>query len=81
MLAGDRGRIVEPNTAAISEALTELLLDAELRASLGQRAYEHSRGMVWWEVGSQYRRLFDGAARAAAAMPIRRNNRLAAVVA
>jgi glycosyltransferase involved in cell wall biosynthesis len=82
MLAGDRGRLVEPgSSAALSETFTELLLDPELRASMGQHAYEHSRGMVWWEVGSQYRRLFDGAARAAAAMPIRRNNRLAAVVA
>ena len=81
MLAGDRGRLVEPGSSAVlSETFIELLLDADLRASLGTRAYEHSRGMVWWEVGSQYRRLFDGAARSAAT-PIRRNNRLAAVVA
>ncbi len=82
MLAGDRGRLVRPgDTAALSETFIELLLDADLRASLGRRAYEQSRGMVWWEVGSQYRRLFEGAARAAAAMPIRRNTRLAASVA
>ena len=82
MLAGDRGRLIESGSpAALSESLVELLLDEELRASMGRRAYEHSRDMVWWEVGSQYRRLFDGAARAAAAMPIRHRSRLAAVVA
>ena len=36
-----------------------------LRASLGRRAYEYSRGMVWSEVGAEYRRVFARAARPA----------------
>jgi hypothetical protein len=35
----------------------------------GQRAYEYSRGMVWWEVGSQYRRIFDRVTSAAVSRP------------
>lgn len=81
MLAGEYGRLVEPGSSTgLSEAFIELLLNPDLRASMGRRAYEHSRGMVWWEVGSQYRRLFDRAARSVAA-PVRRNNKLATVVA
>jgi glycosyltransferase involved in cell wall biosynthesis len=81
MLAGECGRLVEPGSStALSEAFIELLLNPDLRASMGRRAYEHSRGMVWWEVGSQYRRLFDRAARLVVT-PVRRNNKLAAVVA
>jgi hypothetical protein len=52
-----------------------------MRASMGRLAYEHSRGMVWWEVGRQYRRVFDRAARAAAERPYPHDRKLAAVVA
>jgi len=62
MLSGDRGRLVPPGSAAaLADAFIELLRDPDLRAAMGRRAYEHSRGMVWWEVGSQYRRIFDRA--------------------
>ena len=59
----------------------DLLLDPELRASMGRLAYEHSRGMVWWEVGRKYRHVFDRAARAAAERPYPHDRKLAVVVA
>lgn len=82
LLAGGRGRLVPPaSPGALAEAITGLLSDAELRASMGRRAYEHSRGMVWWEVGRQYRRVFDRAAHAASDRPAPPRRNLAAVVA
>jgi glycosyltransferase involved in cell wall biosynthesis len=73
LLADGRGRLVAPSSpAAFAEAFTDLLRNTELRTSLGRRAYEHSRGMVWWEIGSQYRRIFDRVSRAASARPARR---------
>lgn len=68
LLADDRGVLVPPNSPpALAQALTELLEDDELRARLGRRAYEHSRAMVWSEVGEAYNRLFK---RVAAALPM-----------
>ena len=62
MLASDRGRLVPAGSAeTLAEALIDLLEDPEARASIGRRAYAHSRNMVWWEVGSRYRRIFDRA--------------------
>jgi glycosyltransferase involved in cell wall biosynthesis len=73
LLADGCGRLVAAGSpAAFAEAFTELLRNTELRTSLGRRAYEHSRGMVWWEVGSQYRRIFDRVSRAASARSTRR---------
>lgn len=73
LLADGRGRLVAPSSpAAFAEAFTELLRNNELRTALGRRAYEHSRGMVWWEVGSQYRRIFDRVSRVAPAMSTRK---------
>jgi glycosyltransferase involved in cell wall biosynthesis len=69
------------SSEALAEALVELLGDPELRASIGRRAYEHSRGMVWWEVGSQYRRIFDRAIAGAASKPRPPLREYAAVVA
>ena len=63
MLAGGRGRLASGTPASLAEAITELLLDSDLRASMGKLAYEYSRGMVWWEVGHQYRAIFDKAIR------------------
>ena len=58
-LAQGRGRLVAAgSTEALAEALTELGLNPELRGTYGRRAYEHSRGMHWPEVGAMYRRLF-----------------------
>ena len=60
MLAPDRGRLVPAGSPeALASEFIELLGDPEIRAAMGLRAYERSRGMVWWEVGSQYRRIFD----------------------
>lgn len=69
LLAGGRGRLIPPGSpAALADALIELLQDPGLRARLGRQAYEHSRGMIWWEVGTAYRRVF---ARAAGRVPTR----------
>jgi glycosyltransferase involved in cell wall biosynthesis len=82
MLASDRGRLVQPGSPdALAAEFITLLQDPELRASMGRRAYEHSRGMVWWEVGSQYRRIFDRATSAAASRSIRPSGKFAAVIA
>jgi glycosyltransferase involved in cell wall biosynthesis len=78
-LADGRGRLVAPGSpAAFAEALTELLRDTELRTALGRRAYERSRGMVWWEIGSQYRRIFDRVSRAAPARSTRKHEAVVA---
>ncbi|MEO5964564.1 MAG: glycosyltransferase family 4 protein [Candidatus Limnocylindrales bacterium] len=62
-LAGERGRLVPPGSpAALATTLVELLRDPAMRAAYGQRAYKHSRGMVWSSVGAEYARIFDRAA-------------------
>ena len=67
LLADGRGTLVPaPSSGAFAAAITELLIDPELRATMSRLAYEHSRGMVWWEVGAEYRRIFDRAAAHAA---------------
>ena len=82
LLADGRGRLVPASASgALATAITDLLLDPELRASMGRLAYEHSRGMVWWEVGRKYRHVFDRAARAAAERPYPHDRKLAVVVA
>jgi hypothetical protein len=51
--------LVAPGSAvALADAFIELLHDADLRARLGKQAYAHGAGMVWWEVGAAYRRIF-----------------------
>ncbi len=58
-LAGGRGRLVPAgSTDVLAETVIELMLDPVARAALGRHAYEYSRGMVWSEVGAQYRRIF-----------------------
>ena len=82
MLSPDRGRIVSPASPEnLAGSFIELLGDPELRASMGRRAYEHSREMVWWEIGSQYRRIFARATAAAASRPWTGARKFAAVVA
>ena len=82
MLSPDCGRLVPAGSPeALAREFIELLGDPELRSALGMRAYERSRGMVWWEVGSQYRRIFDGVIETAAAAPRPQYRSLAAVVA
>lgn len=59
-LADGRGVLVAPgDPAAFAAALLEVLGDHELRASLGRRAHEHSRGMVWSKVGAEYNRVLE----------------------
>jgi glycosyltransferase involved in cell wall biosynthesis len=59
LLDGGRGLLVPPaSPAAWADALIGLLENDELRTSVGRRAHEHSRAMVWSNVGAQYRRLF-----------------------
>jgi len=74
LLAGGRGTLVAPGSpAALADAFIELLNDPDLRARVGRQAYDHTRGMVWWEVGAAYRRVFGRAAGRALApvVPVR----------
>ena len=81
LLAEGRGRLVAPRSPeGLAEAFVELLNDHEMRNAMGSRAYEHTRKMVWWEVGAEYRRIFDRAAIAAASVPYRPTHNLAAAV-
>ncbi len=60
LLADGRGLLVPPATpAALASALDRLLSDHDLRRAIGARAHAYSRRMVWSEVGSAYRRLFE----------------------
>ncbi len=69
LLADGRGVLVPPGSPALlAAALSKVLEDAELRTTLGRRAYQYSRGMVWSEVGAEYRRLFE---RVGATVPVR----------
>lgn len=66
LLAEGRGVLVPaPSAASFADALNEVLSDDERRAVLGRAAYDHSRRMVWSEVGAQYRGLFQRVAAAA----------------
>lgn len=59
LLADGRGVLVPSGSPALlAAALNEVLGDDDLRAAIGRRAYEHSRRMVWSEVGAEYRRQF-----------------------
>lgn len=59
LLADERGVLVPGySPEAFAAALNRLLEDSELREAYGRRAYEHSRHMVWSEVGAEYRQLF-----------------------
>jgi glycosyltransferase involved in cell wall biosynthesis len=61
-LANGTGRLVDAGSVeSLANAITEILGDSELRGSMGRQAYERSRGMVWWEVGRQYREVFQRA--------------------
>jgi glycosyltransferase involved in cell wall biosynthesis len=66
LLADGRGVLVPPGSpGALAEAVANLLRDPALRATVGRRAYEYSRPMVWREVGAAYARVFARVARAA----------------
>jgi len=58
-LAQGRGRLVAAgSTEALADGLIELALSSSLRAEHGRRAHDYSRGMLWPEVGAQYRQIF-----------------------
>jgi glycosyltransferase involved in cell wall biosynthesis len=75
LLAEGRGVLVTPGSASsLSTALTAVLGDREMRAAIGRRAHEYSRGMVWSAVGADYGRLFAQVAMSAlttSPMPVR----------
>ena len=76
-LAKGRGVLVTPgSTDSLAEALIRLLGDPELRHLYGRRAYEHTRGMIWSEVGAAYGRIFARIAR-----PVERTDRRARIYA
>ena len=71
LLADGRGVLVsKPSPKTFAAALNDVLGDDDLRAALGRAAYDHSRQMVWSQVGAQYRALFGrvGAAASVAAV-------------
>jgi len=60
MLAGGRGRLVPfRDSAAIAREAGALLDDNAEREAVRLRAYQHSRPMVWKEVGRSYLQLCD----------------------
>jgi glycosyltransferase involved in cell wall biosynthesis len=66
LLADGRGVLVPPGSpGALADAVANLLRDPALRATVGRRAYEYSRPMVWQAVGAAYARVFARVARAA----------------
>ena len=67
LLAKGRGVLVTPGSPeAFAAAINDVLADGAARATLGRRAYEYSRRMVWSDVGAQYRDLFRRVGTAAA---------------
>ena len=64
LLADERGTLVPPaSPPALAGALVELLADPLHREQMGARAHRFGRHMVWPEVGTAYRALFDRVAR------------------
>ena len=60
LLADGRGILVAPGSPErLASALNNVLSDHELRATIGRRAYDYSRRMIWTAVGAQYNRLFS----------------------
>ena len=59
LLADGRGVLVPPGSPARSRRRsTRCSAMTTCAPTVGQRAYEHSRRMVWSEVGDEYRRVF-----------------------
>jgi glycosyltransferase involved in cell wall biosynthesis len=80
-LARGRGRLVPVgSTTALADTFIELLLDPGLRATLGKRAYDYSRGMVWSQVGAEYRGVFNRVVRSARPFVMAPARKLAAIV-
>jgi glycosyltransferase involved in cell wall biosynthesis len=72
-LADGRGRLVAAGSVdALAEGIIELALSPSLRAELGRRTYAYSRGMLWPEIATSYRRIF--ARVASSSSPVERPN-------
>ncbi len=70
-LADGRGVLVAPGSSALlADAFIDLLGDPVRRASIGRRAYEYSRGMVWPRIGAEYRRVLEQATLPRPALPV-----------
>jgi glycosyltransferase involved in cell wall biosynthesis len=64
LLADGRGVLTMPGSpASLAHALNELLAQDARRATIGRRAYEYTRAMVWPSVGAEYRRVFGAVQR------------------
>jgi glycosyltransferase involved in cell wall biosynthesis len=73
MLADGRGKLVPTDSPdALATTIVDLLTDNDSRSVIGRLAYEHTRGMVWWEIGRQYRQVFERAAMSATRRPLPR---------
>jgi glycosyltransferase involved in cell wall biosynthesis len=60
MLADGRGLLLDDlSPEGLATAVNGLLDDEPRRLEMGRRAHEHSRRMVWSEVGAEYRRVFS----------------------
>ncbi len=58
LLADGRGLLAEPDAASLAGAITHLLDDEAARVEMGAKAHEHTRPMVWTQVGAAYQDLF-----------------------
>jgi glycosyltransferase involved in cell wall biosynthesis len=62
LLGDDRGILVPPRDAeAVARAVNILFEDESRRTTLGRRAAEHGRSMVWPVVAEQYVKVFEAA--------------------
>jgi glycosyltransferase involved in cell wall biosynthesis len=71
LLADGRGVLVPSGSAdGLATGLNSVLADPTFRTSIGGRAYEYSRRMVWPAVGDEYRNLFAEVVADAVAMTV-----------
>jgi glycosyltransferase involved in cell wall biosynthesis len=60
VLAGKRGLLAnKPEAGELSSLLREVLSDQALKSRLQNRAYELGKSWTWYNVGQQYKNLFD----------------------
>lgn len=72
LLAGGLGALVPfRNSAAIAEAINQLLDDGDALRAMRERAYQNSRGMLWPQTADSYLGVFEEAREVAAALPKR----------
>ncbi len=62
MVTPERGILLEGfrKPDQISEAITSILSNPEMKENMGRKAYEFTRGMTWPKVADSYLKLFDG---------------------